>query len=291
MSNTQTLSTPVTFSSAAEVASSFGENAQNIQNFISPTAKAVNLAFTSTQKALEQLAAKREIWEQGVYRTATIELYSLLADCYAFYKSMEGNTDAAKDKRKALDDYCNIRGFNFKQSTHSINKIIACVFGGLDRRRISAYATAVRKALGNKIAVKDFVDYFVNAGGLEEVRLNRAGTALSPKDKIKIAAQKIQGASLGKLANKALGKKLDAGNIGKPTVLLGTWNADGSIDICALVESKGVVNAALAGYYSAEKTAQKNAEAEAEMESLEALKKKAIEAAVVEALFITEAVA
>lgn len=287
MSNTLNAFSPVTFSSTADAASAFSEQAQS-SVIISPTAKAVNLAFTATQKALEQLAAKREIWEHGVYRTATIELYSLLAECYSFYKSMEGNSDSAKDKRKALDDYCKIRGFNSKKTTHSINKIIACVFGGLDRRRVSAYATAVRKALSNKVSVNEFVEYFVNAGGLEEVRLNKISNSLSPNEKIAIATQKVQDASLGNIANKSLSEKLDAGNIGKPTVLIGTWNADGSIDIRAVVESQGVVNAALAGYYSAEKAAQKNAVAEQEKESLEALKQKTIDAAAVEALFITE---
>jgi hypothetical protein len=43
---------------------------------------------------------------------------------------------------------------------------------------------------------------------------------------------------------------LSAGNIGKPVVLLGTWNADGSITVHSFTNSEGAVNAALVAQFS-----------------------------------------
>ena len=45
-------------------------------------------------------------------------------------------------------------------------------------------------------------------------------------------------------------ESLDAGNIGKPVVLLGTWNADGSITVHSFTNSEGAVNAALVAQFS-----------------------------------------
>lgn len=286
MQNTVTSVSPVSFSTTAvagAVATAFSDQAQST-GLVSATAKAVDQVFMATEQKLEQLALKREAFEAGVYRTANFELYTLLTECYSFYKSMEGSTDAAKAKRKALVDCCNIRGFNFREATHSINRIIACVFGGLKRRRVSAYATALRKALGNKVEPRDLVDFFIKAGGIEEVRTNKSGNALTPKDKAVVAGKSIVNDKLGTLQSIKLAQQLDAANIGAHTVLLGTWNADGSIDVRAVVNSKGVLNAALASHYNAEKAAREKATVEAEQKTIEEFKLDAIQAAATEAL-------
>lgn len=266
---------------AGEVAntlSTVGSIASDSAGTVSPTAKAASILFTNVMKTLDQLTHKREAWEQGSYRTAAQQLYELLAECYAFYKSMEGATETAKAKRQALKDFCSIRGLSFRDSTHSINRIVACVFG-VDRRRVSAYATALRKALNHKVEPKGLVDFFVNAGGLEEVRANKSAVALTTKDKAAIASQRIGVKNLGTLQCAELAQQLDAGKIGTNTVLLGTWNADGSIDVRAVVQSTGVLNAALASYYSADKAAREKAEVEAEQSTIQQQKKDAVQAA------------
>lgn len=273
---------PVTFSANAAVAKTFSQQDPST-TLVSATAKAVDQVFTDTQQKLEQLALKRESWEFGVYRTAKIELYTLLAECYDFYKSMEGNTDAAKAKRKALVDCCNVRGFSFRDSTHSINRIVACVFG-VDRRRVSAYATAMREAIRQGIEPNALVDYLINAGGIEEVRANKTGKALASKDKAALAAKDINAEKLGTVKGTELAQKLDAGKIGAHTVLLGTWNADGSIDVRAVVNSASVLKSALACHYTAEKAKREKAAAEAEQQTIEAIKLDAIQAAAAEVL-------
>jgi hypothetical protein len=242
---------------------------------VSTTGKAADLVFTATKTALEQIMFRREAWESGLYKTATTELYKLLADCYAFNKSMEGTGEACRAKRNALNDYCNIRGFNFKGTTHSINRIIACVFG-VDRRRVSAYATALRKALVNKVEAADLVNYFVNAGGLEEVRTTTGSKSLSQKDKAALANKSIQTERLGTLRHEKLGQSLDAAKIGSNVILVGTWNPDGSIDIRATVESQSALNAALASYYSARKEERAKAEVEAEQKLLQDAQNKTV---------------
>jgi hypothetical protein len=130
----------------------------------------------------------------------------------------------------------------------------------------------------------------VNAGGIEEVRTNKTGTALPSESKAKLAEVSIQNDKLGTLHHAALAQQLDAGNIGAHTVLVGTWNADGSIDVRTVVNSKSVLKAALVSYYSAKKADQLKAASEAEKQSLEDIKRQAVDAAAAEALFSNEAV-
>ena len=50
-----------------------------------------------------------------------------------------------------------------------------------------------------------------------------------------------------------LGAQLDAGKIGTQVVLIGTWQADGTVVVQAVVQSDSALNAALASYHSESK--------------------------------------
>ena len=162
---------------------------------------------------------------------------------------MEGNTEHAKAKRNALKDYCEERGLRFRESTHSLNRIVSCVFG-VDRRRISAYSSALRKALNSKVEAQDLVSFIQDAGGIEEVRAQKSSSTLPTKSKAEIAGNTLYKSCLAKVANKKLAEYLDAANIGKHTLLVGTWNADGSVDVRAVINNASALNAALASCYN-----------------------------------------
>lgn len=206
----------------------------------------------ATYAYLEQLVIERELWEQNAYRTSNDQLYALLAKCYQIYKAMGFDSDESKTLRDGLMTYINMKGYKFAKSTHTLNKIVRCVFG-VDRRRVSAYGIVLRTALANNIAVEALADYIREKGGVEEVRLAKSPNATSPAQKATLAGGYIGLHDYGTVTSVGLAQKLDAGKIGKNAVFIGVWQADGSVILRAVVESDTALNAALASYYSATK--------------------------------------
>jgi hypothetical protein len=229
----------------------------------------------ATYAYLEQLVIERELWEQNAYRTSNDQLYALLAKCYQIYKAMGFDSDESKTLRDGLMTYINMKGYKFAKSTHTLNKIVRCVFG-VDRRRVSAYGIVLRTALANNIAVEALADYIREKGGVEEVRLAKSPNATSPAQKATLAGGYIGLHDFGTVTSVGLAQKLDAGKIGKNAVFIGVWQADGSVILRAVVESDTALNAALASYYSATKAEiEKQAKATAD-KAIEDAKQQAI---------------
>ena len=229
---------------------------------------------------IEQLVVEREVWQQNAFRTSNEQLYQLLQSCYSLYKAMEGSTPEAKALREGLRDYINVKGYVFTKSTHSLTKIVKCVFG-TDRRRVSTYSIVLRSALAKDVSMMDIFDFIRNAGGVEEIRLAKSPNAMSAKQKAAVAINTVVYKDIGVLAGPAVSALMnDAGKIGANTVLIGTWQADGSIVVRAVVESDTVLTAALASHYSTIKEAAKAQAVEQKAVSLEESKQQAIAAAV-----------
>lgn len=162
---------------------------------------------------------------------------------------MSGDTDEAKALRDGLNTYINTKAYTFTKGTHTINKIVKCVFG-FDRRRVSAYGIVLRTALSNKLLAADVPAFIRDNGSVEEIRLAKSPNAMTPKQKAQVAASTVVVNDLGVFSSPALSAMLDAGKIGTNTVLIGTWQADGSIVMRAVVESDTALNAALASHYT-----------------------------------------
>lgn len=245
-------------SSSASVSSSSATNAAPVvQNDTSAIATAAKYTF----ERIEQLAIDRQAWETTVYRTSNEMLYGLLQKCYQLYKDMEGKGDYAKKLRESLNDYVSMKGYRFVKSTHTLSKIAKCVFSdntsneGTDRRRISAYSIVLQKALSDGVPVDGIASYINNAGGVEAIRLGKKPNgAVSPTtQKVVEAKANIAQKSVGVAMGLPLAAKLDAGKIGTQVVLIGTWQADGSVVVQAVVQNDTALNAALASYHSESK--------------------------------------
>lgn len=241
-----------TANSGSELAQSTSANVVQNDNSALATAH----ASSSVRNHFEQLAVEREAWESTVYRTNNEQLYVLLQKCYQTYQAMSGGDDEAGNLRNGLTDYINTKGYQFKSGTHTLVKIVKCVFGN-DRRRVSAYGIVLRTALAKKISVIEIPDFIRSQGGVEEIRLAKSPNAMTAKVKAQAGAEAVQSSNLGVFASNSLGSKLDAGNIGKTVVLICTWQADGSVIVRSVVQSDSAVNAALACHYSANKDAIK----------------------------------
>jgi hypothetical protein len=68
---------------------------------------------------------------------------------------------------------------------------------------------------------------------------------MTAKHKAEVGAITLTNKTIINVTAPAFKEALDAGNIGKPVVLIGTWNADGSISVHSFSNSAGAVNAAL----------------------------------------------
>lgn len=241
-----------TANSGSELAQSISANV--VQN--DKIALATAHASGSVRNHFEQLAVEREAWESTVYRTNNEQLYVLLQKCYQTYQAMSVGDEEANNLRKGLNDYINTKGYKFHVGTHSLVKIVKCVFGN-DRRRVSAYGIVLRTALARNISVLEIPDFIQSQGGVEEIRLAKSPNAMTAKLKAQAGAESVQSSNLGVFASNSLASKLDAGNIGKTVVLICTWQADSSVIVRSVVQSDTAVNAALACHYSANKDALK----------------------------------
>jgi hypothetical protein len=214
-----------------------------------------------TYKLFDQLVAEREYWQENAFRTSNDQLYALLQKCYQFYSDMSKGDAKADGMRDGLNNYIALKGYIFSSATHTITKIVKCVFG-VDRRRVSAYSIALRFALSSKIEVQDLPAFIYDNGGVEQLRLAKSPTVMTPKQKAEIAKDAVCESHIAVVNSKKLGQMLDAGKVNTNIVLIGTWQADGSVIVRAVVQNDGVVNAALASYYSANKAEEQAQAAE-----------------------------
>ena len=237
--------------------------------------------------SIEQLVEEREVWQSNAFRTSNEQLYSILQKCYGMYKAMEGGSEEAKALRAGLKDYISIKGYVFSTSTHTLTRIVKCVFGN-DRRRVSAYGIVLRAALSQGIGALDVAAFIRESGGVEEIRLAKSPNSMSAKQKAEVVKETVSQKSIGVFSGNLLNSLMgDAGKVGTNTVLVGMWQADGSILVRAVVESETVLTAALASYYGKITSTSATAVAEKKAATENEVKKEAIKAAVGTATLIS----
>ena len=214
--------------------------------------KAVTPDFSANYKRIQQLVVEREVWENTVLRTCNDQLYALLAKCYALYFEMVGSSEAAKAMRSALESVINTKGYRFTKGTHTLTKIVKCVFG-VDRRRVSAYSLVLREALSRNLKDAEIASFIAGKGGVEEIRRSKSATAITPKQKAELGKQAVSTSHLAVINSSNIAEKIDIANVGNDLVAIVTQQADGSLIVRALINSQSVLNAALACAYTENK--------------------------------------
>lgn len=205
------------------------------------------------RQRVEAMAVSRQAWEIGAYARSNELLYGLIKDCYVLYKELTAKADVTRDKRRGLDDYISLKGFNFKEGTPLTGKIIRCVFEGTDRRRLSTYHTVLRVAVAQNWNPEEFAKNISEFGGVQAISLGKASGAMTAKQKAEAAKVQVLSKALAKASSDALSKVAKPDGIGSKAVALMTQEADGSFTIHAVVRSDTAVNAALAAYFSSHK--------------------------------------
>ena len=236
----------------------------------------------SAAAVLGELIAEKDSWFNNAYKTSNDQLYLILGKCHGFYLQLQEPTEAAAKLRKELAAYVKEKFPSMPTSSHTLSKSVKCVFGA-DRRRVSAYSIVLRTALARNIDAAGIPDFIRESGGVEEVRLAKSPNAMTVKQKAEAAVNTLANKTIVNVTAPVFKESLDAGNIGKPVVLLGTWNADGSISVHSFTNSEGAVNAALVVQFAQVKSATEAKKAETAAANDSQVAKDAVTRAVTEA--------
>lgn len=199
-------------------------------------------------KSLTDIEAKRQQWEASVYRTSNQQLYAVLADCLEFGKALE--LGEAKKRSADLEEFFKQRGYFYKKESPLLTRIVKAVFGNVDRRRISTYSLVLRSAQKSGVSAEKLSDWIENNGGIQEIKLARSVTYISPKAKAEKAKSMLSALPNLAIAKDKLSELADASYVGCECVLLAEQQSDGSFHIKALNRSAAAVNAALSSLYS-----------------------------------------
>lgn len=202
---------------------------------------------------LKQLAKANTEWEQGAYKTANEGLYALIQGCHKLYKELTDTKDEnLMHKKQGLNDHLELNGMNDYTSKPLPQKIIRCVFGNRDRRRISTYNVVLRRLIADGVDVADVPTHIANCGGVQEMSLGRKPGALTAKEKATQVKGAVQAQVLGSVKTAETDLLVNPEKHGDTFAAVLTQNPDGSFTINCIVDSKGAVNAALTAYYGAE---------------------------------------
>lgn len=206
------------------------------------------------------LAEQRKQWEKGAYTRSNDELYELLTRCYQVYETMCADSFVAPVIRKTLQDYMEANNIKCNKNSHNLIKIVKCVFGMKDERRVSTYSVALRAAAQAGIKAQGLKQFIKDKGGVQELRVAKQ-SALNAADKAARAKEALTAATLAEVHSDVLLQQVDMSNVGELVVLVATQQADGVFALHAVVANTTAVNAALTAYYSRNKAGIANASA------------------------------
>lgn len=212
--------------------------------------------------ALISLENKRLGWEAGAYRTSNQELYGILAECLA-YVTAELTLVQAKQRGAALEAFFKARNYAYKAELPLANRVVKAVFGGIDRRRTSTYSLVIRQAIKEKILPMNLASWIEEKKGIQEIKLGRSTTFISPKNKADIGKKIFDGkAIIGNAQSELLSHIADAQFLGHSCLLLAEQMPDGSFAIKAVVRNDSAVKAAYQALYQNQKEITEKAKAE-----------------------------
>jgi hypothetical protein len=212
--------------------------------------KAAAINTNNALKSLISIEANRITWEQGAYKTSNQALYAVLADCLAYCGEL--TLEQAKIRSETLEKFFKDRNYAYKKELPLATRVVRAVFGNIDRRRVSTYSLVLRQAQKSKVAIADLATWIEENGGIQEIRLARSTTYISPKAKAEIAKNLAAGNTsfIGFARSELLSHIADADFMGDACVLLAEQQPDGSFGIRAVLRNEGLVNAAYTALYS-----------------------------------------
>ena len=230
--------------------------------------------------AFDGLISERKSWEQNEFARSNQKLYEIFQKCYALYLEMKGVTAEKLALKRAFNAYCTDNGVTYKDSTHLMVKICRVVFGSNDRRRISAYATALRIADEQKTPSSGIPEFFSNAGGFEEVRRKKSPNGLTMEAKKNQGLVLMSAPSIGMLHNDSLNAVFDEAAYEGAVLLMSTREPDGSFQIKYVLQNGSLITNALVHLVTLDKEQQTKRKDEQEAANDASVRDQAVQQAV-----------
>lgn len=226
-----------------------------------PIAAAPSVQYSEGfRKRLTNLENDAKHWEASAYTTANDGLYQLLQQCYQLYKDLTNVADIHLIyKKQGLADHLAMNGLAKYADKPLSQKIIRCVFGDRDRRRISTYNVALRVIIEGNWKVEEVPTKIAERGGVQEMTLGRKPGGLTAKDKAVAIAAEVQSTVMASVKTAATDQLVKADKVGDKYAAVLTQEVDGTFSIHCIVESTSAVNAALTAFYNARHAAEKGA--------------------------------
>ena len=232
-----------------------------MSNIPSPIASAVHEALAikknlnasiEVRQRIEDLVIQREVFETSTLARTNQALYDLIRECLSLYRDLTEGVDL-KAKKIGLQDFINFKGYVFRPSAPLSQKVIRCVFGDKDRRRISTYHTVLRVAIAEKWALTEVATKITERGGVQEISVRKANS-MSQKDKALTAQTALLNQSVATIDSQALKSNRNSEFNEQQAVAILTQNQDGTFTVHCVVHSTTAVNSALSAYFNANKT-------------------------------------
>lgn len=202
-------------------------------------------------KELSAIIAERKEWEQGVFRTANLALYEILTKCYRMEATLRRRDTLVRIRCKALDAFLTDAGFQLRQGTPVMSKIVRSVFGDISRNRLSVYVNALLAAKALDTPADKLVEFFDTNGGVEGVlRATPKRSGLSDSEKINTVKSLLPHSALATFRSAALTEYFARNELDEFVVLIASSEDDGSITINTAIKSGTALTAALLATYS-----------------------------------------
>lgn len=207
---------------------------------------------TAMRERIEDLATQREGWEVTQLTRSNQSLYGIFKGCVSLYRDLtEGEN--LKEKKIGFKDHINLKGYKFKETSPLSLKVIRCIFGDKDRRRLSTYHTVLRVAIAEGWSLDEVATKISERGGVQEISVRKA-TAMSQKDKALAAQAALMNQSVASIDSQQLKSQHNSEQNEQQAVAVVTQHQDGTFSVHCVVHSNTAVNAALAAYFNANKS-------------------------------------
>ena len=136
--------------------------------------------MTNANTLMKDMVATQKIatkWTKNAYRTASTELYEILAECYAhtqFYRAADISF------KLQLNQLLRDAKHTFNEGTRIETKVVRVVFGevftgAIGRSRGAIYSKVLTAAHEAKVSKEGFVKWLAQQGGVEAVRKRNKG--------------------------------------------------------------------------------------------------------------------
>ncbi len=145
-------------------------------------------------EAIDDIVAKRIVWEQGTYAAANAELYSILGDCLDLFVALKRRMDVSKDVNALLD----VRGITYNNATSLELKLVRLVFASADtaariENRLFSYARVIRVAADAKQTGETLAQFITLRHGIDEIRrVNKDGVTAADKLKAQVDLARVK---------------------------------------------------------------------------------------------------